>query len=355
MTEANSLPEIPNNGQEPVAEELPPKAPGGAFIKGFAGGIAGALVVSAAVGGLAVSRWPAISEILLADFEHRLDQAEHAVNDINPRLAAAERELAQNANADTTGITQTLAQRVQALETQGHGPAAVDGRVGALVERVERLTADVARLNDETQNLRGAIPPEGTILRLAERAEAAEKQVRNLATQHASAEALLLVVGQLNQAVASGEPFPAELQAARRLSGSEQEAAALDQLAPLAEKGVPRRALLLETFPATADAVLNVSTDDSGLWQGLRRKAAALITLRRTDGAGNGAAATVARAEKAVQAGDLARAAEELQGLDERSKTAATAWIAGVNARIDADRAVSALAASAMSRTAQPN
>lgn len=350
MTQANSLPEIPGNAQDP-ATPVPPKAPAGAFVKGFAGGVAGALVVGAALGAAAVAGWPTLSGILLADLDQRIDRSEHAVNDLNPRLAKLERELAQNANTDTAGLAQTLAQRVQALEAAGHGPS-VDGRVGALVERTDQLAANVTHLTEETQALRGAIPPEGTILRLAERAEQAEQQMRSLAAQHASAEALLLVVGQLSQAVGSGQPFPAELQAARRLAAADPETQALDQLAAFADKGVPRRASLADAFPKVADAVLDTSSGDAGLWQGLKRKATALITLRRTDGSGSGAAATVARAEKAVRGGDLTRAAEELNGLDERSKTAAAAWIAAVGARDQADRALSALAASAMTRTA---
>lgn len=363
--EATRAAPAPNPPQSPVTEPAiehkTENAPSSArptsssgTARGFLAGLAGGVVVTLLAGAGLAAAWPSLHDLLLADETRRLDVLERAIDDLNPRLVAVEREQAKNAgNADTAAAVQALTQRVNAMDAQIHAPAA-DPRVGALTDQAQHLAGEVDRLNGETQALRRAIPPEGTILRLAERAESAERQAHDIASQHASAQALLLVVGQLREAVDRGDPYPGELQAARRVAAPD-EAAALDALAPNAAGGIPRKDALVHQFPELANDILRASVlpPDGNFWQRALARLSTLISIRRVDGQGNGTAAVVARAESQVRAGDLAKAARELSNLQDAPRQVAEPWIQAATARTTADRALSDLSATAAAQTAK--
>lgn len=341
---------------ETAADQPRPQAKGKApFISGVLGGaVGGVIVLTAALGGIAAF-WPDVREIVLADDYRRLALLERAIDDLNPRLVAIERELSRRGGeAETVGLAQTLAQRVATLESQVHAPLA-DPRVGALAEQSERLASDVSRLGADLQSLRGAIPPEGTILRLAERAESAEKAVRDISAQRASAQATLLVIGQLRDAVDRGDPYAYELQALRRVLGEHADASGLDALAPYTEKGVRRKDALIDAWPGVAKAALDaaIAPPSADFWQRTLAKLTSLVSIRKIDGQGDSAQAIVARAENRIGEGDLARAVQELGHLDGAPANAAAVWTRDAGARVAADRALSELSAMVAAQTAK--
>ncbi|PKU24781.1 COG4223 family protein [Telmatospirillum siberiense] len=335
---------------EPPADRKPPPSP---VVWGFLGGLFGGIVVFvAAIGGLAAA-WPDLREAVFGDEPRRLTTLEHAIDDLNPRLAAVERELnRRNGEADATGLAQTLAQKVAALETQVHAPLA-DARVGSLAERSDRQAADLSRLTADVQSLRGAIPPEGTILRLAERAELAEKAVRDIATQRASAQAVLLTVGLLRDAVNRGDPFTFELQATRKVLADQADTPPLEALAPLADKGIARKETLRNTWPEVEKAILRsaVLAPDGNFWERALYKVTTLVNIRKIDGQGTGTQAIVARAETRIGESDLAKAVEELSHLDGAPADAASAWLKAAKDRVAADRALSELSAASAAQS----
>ncbi len=358
MTDNNQDIPVPAEPTTETVEEAPPAAPKPAMspaVRGFLGGLAGGVVVSLVVAGGLFAAWPTLQDVLTGHENRRFTPLEHAIDDINPRLVAVEREQLRTADgADAAGLAQSLAQRVAALEAQAHAPLA-DPRIGSLAERTDRLTADVSRLGADVQTLRGAIPPEGTILRLAERAEAAEKEVRTVAAQHASAQALLLVVAQLRDAVDRGDPYAFELQAIRRIAATPDDVVRIDALAPSAAEGVARKETLLDRFPQVAREALQAENApaDGDLWHRALRKATSLVDIRHVDGQGTGPAAIVARAEAWSKQGDLAKAVQEVSTLDGPPSDVLAPWLKSARARLAADHALSELSASMAAQTAK--
>lgn len=329
------------------------KAAPSPVIRGFLGGVAGGVLLSlAAVGGLTAA-WPDLRGVVLGDELRRLATLDHAIEDLNPRLATVERGLnRRSGEPDAAGLAQTLSQRVSALETQVHAPLA-DPRVGALADRSDRLTADLSHLAADVQSLRGAIPPEGTILRLAERAEAAEKAVRDIASQRATAQATLLVVGQLRDAVNRGDSYAFELQTTRKVLGDHADTSPLEALSPMADAGVPRKETLQNAWPGVAKGILRsaVLSPDGDFWQRTLYKVTSLISIRKIDGQGNSTQAVVARAEARVGEGDLSKAIQELSHLDGAPSDTAAAWVRSAKARVSADHALSDLSTAAAALT----
>ncbi len=334
----------------PTAGPAQPLSPA---LKGFLGGLAGGIAVSVlAAGGLAAV-WPGLRAQALSPVDRRLTVLERAIDDLNPRLSALERQQAAAGGADTALSVQSLSQRVATLEAQTHGPTA-DPRVGAVAEQNDRLAADVTRLNGEVEALRRAMPPEGTILRLAEQAQSAEKTAREIASRHQSAQALLLVVGQLREAVDRGDPFETELRAARRVAPAE-DAAALDTLSADAPTGVARKDSLIAAFPTLSNDIVRAAVvpADGTFWQRTLNKMTSLVSVRRIDGKGDGIPATVARAEARLKERDLSKAVQELAGLQGDPARVAAPWVKAAEARIAADRAMSEIAATAAAETAK--
>jgi hypothetical protein len=328
------------------------RRPGSRGLRGLVGGLIGGVVVSAAAAVGLGALWPDIAPLALSDQNRRLDRLERAIDDLNPRLSEVERDLAQSGVTGGDG-SQGLNQRIAALEAQNRVPIA-DPRIGATSDRIERLAADVSRLSTELQSLRAQVPAEGTILRLAERAESAEQQAHDLARRNATAQALLLAVGQLRDAVNRGDPFAPELQAVRRLSGPDEQ---LDALAPSAGQGIARRETLSAAFPAAADRIIAADTlpDADSLWKKAARKLATLARIRRTDGEGDDTQAIIARGTTLLKGGDLAGAVDQLATLGGDAAKAAQPWLATARARLTADRALSQLTATVAEKSAEAN
>ena len=300
---------------------------------GFLGGLIGGIVVAALVTGAVVASWPMLRAALIP----ANDPKAALVEDLNRRVAALETAAGRPAGNDAD-LAQ-LKQRVGALE-QAPKPATEDPRVAALVEKTDRLTDQVGKLN-------GASGDAAEMEKLVTRAEAAAQGAHDAATKRQSAEALLIIVGQLRDAIERGGPYAVELAAARKVAPASA-APALDSLAASADTGVTRRSQLTESFPPVAAAIARaalIPATDNGFMDRLEREVATLVSVRRVDGQGNNPAAVAARAEKALRAGDLAAAAQELGALDGPPADAAKTWLTTARARLAAEHGLSDLTA----------
>ena len=323
----------------------PPSAPtptGKAFLAGLAGG---ALVTAVALAA-GVAALPKLTAMVLGDFDRRLSLVERAGDDLHSRLAALEQSEQRSTGAATL---QNLTQRLAALEGEPRGNTGGAGSGGD-----SRLSGEITRLAAELEAVKRAMPPEGVILRLADKAEQAQKDARQLAERNRSAQALLLVVGQLREAVNRGDPFEAELRAARRLASTEN-AAELDSLGPSAATGIPRRETLLAQIPAVTGEALRAAMAPPGgdLWQRSLNSLTRLFSLRRGDGKGSDLQSVVARAENSAREGDLSKATDELATLDGEPAQQVADWLKNARARLTADKALSALAADAAAESAK--
>ena len=122
-------------------------------------------------------------------------------------------------------------------------------------------------------------------------------------------------------------------------------------LQPLAQNGVASRASLAAEFPAVAKAALAEDLADDSFGERLLGKIKGLVSLRRVgaDVTGDSAEAKLARAEAAVDGGDLAKAVELVKSLPPQPQRATSAWLARAEAHLAAQRAIDQIAAHAVS------
>jgi hypothetical protein len=322
------------------------------------------------------------------------------------RIAQLERQVADLAarapadDAANTARARELADRLQKLETQTAAQAAaaprpdaaLAGRIaatetqlkslgetlGALAQRSDRATtANAAALSELTERLAHSDTPAAqsnetanaaasanaaALAALANRIDALEEGARSaqekLAAEVATRNAesaddrgmrTAVIAGALLAAVERGDPFAAELEAAR------QHAADAKALAPLegfAASGVPVAAALARELASLEPALRQAAgapPPEGGILEKLQANAERLVRIRPVEEvAGDDPSTTIARAQIKAERGDVAGALTELGTLAERVRAPAQAWIARAQAREAAVAASHAFAAAAL-------
>jgi uroporphyrinogen-III synthase len=115
------------------------------------------------------------------------------------------------------------------------------------------------------------------------------------------------------------------------------------------EAAAASRAALEAEFPAVAKAALAEDVADDSYGERLMGKLRGLVSLRRVgDVPGDTTEAKLARAEQALHAGDVGKAAELVKSLPASTNHATAAWLAKAEAQLAAKRSLDQLAAYAV-------
>jgi uroporphyrinogen-III synthase len=260
---------------------------------------------------------------------------------VNAAVEAAKHEL--NARLDD------LEKRVRAAATTAAradkpdiGEAAL-ADLRARIEALQNKPAGNPDIDKELADLRKEI----AALRDAARQAGTDEQ-NALAAARASA--IVGIAARLSAAVEQGLPFAAELALLPPLAqGNARLDDAIAVLRPLATRGVAARTTLVNEFPAMAKAALAEDLADDSLGQRVLGKIKAIVSLRRVgDVEGDTAEARLARAEAALNAGDIAKAVGLVKALPPQTSRATAAWLGRAEAHLAAQRAVDQLAAEAV-------
>jgi hypothetical protein len=350
---ANSEPE-----PEPAAEPpqvAPPRAPSrlpATLLGAVSGAIAAVLVVVAA----AYVDWPGsdVAEPAPAASTVALD----ALDALAARVAMVEARPAPAAGLAPAAPDPALAGRIDALEKS---VTALRGDLAAAKTQSERAATAVSDLK-AAPRVAAAPPvdlaPINDRLGQIERASAALKTaLAQEAAKPADDKPLRAAVAAalLESTVRQGEPYAAQLAAAKPLAPN---AGALAPLQNFADAGLPTAAalsrdlltLLPKLTPAAAPA-----TTGTGLVDRLQAGAVSLLHIERTDAQpGDDRAAIVSRARAAAQRSDIAAARRELATLPAADRGPVQAWIDKVDARDAALAASRSFAADAMAALGKP-
>lgn len=266
---------------------------------------------------------------------------------------------------DLQAALDETAKRLDAVTAQQGAVAAEpaeakpDPRVDALTLENQALRDQIAMLGQRLDQLGGL---DAKLQELEPQLSALSDQVANMprGAEQQRAAALIVAIGELRSALASDKGFTAEVAALEDLTRNDDMARpqlkpVLDELAPLAEGGVPTLSQLAAGFPAkeiarAGEAELAAEvTDDAWykrLWSGTVHALAEVFTLRPVgpDVEGDGTLARLARAEAKLDEGDLSGAVTEIRGLDGLAAEAAAEWLSQAEARLAVERAAAQLA-----------
>jgi hypothetical protein len=264
------------------------------------------------------------------------------------------REAAPRAGAAGAQAVSDLASRVDALErrlgqSQGAGAEieGLAGRLGTVEQQIAAGQQESAGLTDDVGSLRGQVGTLSTrVDALAGGLDQLKQQIASTEDRRTQVATLAPAVAQLDAAIEQGEPFADLLDGLR---GQEDPAVvqAIEALQPAAASGVPTLAALRSSFDAVANRIVHAAQAPEG--DSLLGQAAgnlmSLVTVRPVgaDVKGDSAVARVARAEAALEDGDLAAAVAELEALDGSAAEAAAPWLTEARPRLTAEAALRTL------------
>ncbi|MDP2331867.1 MAG: uroporphyrinogen-III synthase [Reyranella sp.] len=302
------------------------------------------------------------------DLTARLDELDKRVGAAT--AAAAERPAAtpDPAIAELRGKITALENRPAAPAASGPAPAAPQAAPAASGDTdkdIAALRLEIATLRSALQTLDQAMSGQkdetarqrehGKALADAvdkARAEASAMGAgEKKALGAARASAVIGVAARLSSALEAGAPYASELGLLAPLAeGDAKLGEIITSLQPHAAAGVASRVALSASFPAVAKAALADDLADDSFGERLLGKIKGLVSLRRVgaDVPGDAVDAKLARAEAALEAGDVAKAVDLMKSLPPQTAKATSAWLARAEAHLAAKRAVDQLASYAV-------
>ncbi len=248
---------------------------------------------------------------------------------------------------DTDEYLRQLSERRGRLEDN-------DETLEGLLERIARLEQSGAASGEGVQPAVGNEKLSAAVADISRRVGALEKTDTMAAGAVIGAQATVLAVGQLREALRRTAPFTEELQAVGAVIADNPEMTkAIAELEPYAASGIPTLATLRRDFDRVAGEIARAdrALEGDGWFEWTVNRLMSLVTVRRTTDTQdlNSADAVVARAETSLKAGDLMAAVEELGGLKAAAAAAAAPWLRGARARLAAERAMTTLHVHAVS------
>lgn len=255
----------------------------------------------------------------------RIEEAESAAGVVREAAqAAAGRALSQVAGGGNVDGLLYLLSQMQAMSRSAEGRAALAGAA-------EKLSRAAALAGESPEDL-------GAAVAVARKGDPVlSNLLARVEERHLGAAGMLLALNTLREALAGQGPFAVPLALALKFTGHEPLArAALEKLLPYAEAGLGSRAALSRDFAALPAALAaaraeeergGAEPEDASLEEKARKGLSSLVRVRRA-GEDAASAAVLARARAALDAGDIAGAAEQLKALEGAEAKAAAPWIA---------------------------
>jgi hypothetical protein len=288
--------------------------------------------------------------------EQRPEKAAPDLSDLTSRVAQLEtsmKALADTAKeggsvADAAAVSQHINEAEQRLQAKidaalASGDGANASTIQELQNSISELKAKIAALADAELGTGSNADLGPEVSALSDRVGKLEKAVGAAAAGTRSA-ALVIAFANLKSAVSEGRPFAIELDT---LSALYPDLADLGIQPSYAEKGIPTVAELTRSFEAARDKALAIAApaSDGSILDSLLSSAQSLVKIRRVDAAptGEGPAASLARAEAALDKGDLAGSVKEIETLEGAPREAFSGWLDQARTRLGAEETLKRL------------
>jgi len=313
---------------------------------------------------------PSADAEALSAFKAEVSSLQASVLELSPKLAGladrvAQLEISLKTLADTASdggsvataaaIAQQIAEAEQRLDAK-IAAALADGK-GATASDLEHMQTEIAELKAKLGALAEAELGAGdsadvqpALAALTERLGKLEATLPEIVSaidkESAGAKSATVAIAfaNLRAAISDGRPYAAELDTISTLTPSVGD---LGVLQAHAETGIPTLPELARSFAAASDAALAVPAPAAGesLVDNLMASAQSLVKIRRIDEApaGEGPAATLARAQAALDRGDLDAAVKDVDTLNSAARDAFSVWLGEARARLGADETLARL------------
>lgn len=235
-----------------------------------------------------------------------------------------------------TSAESDLSTRVKTLEQHAAQPSASPDELADLSKSNQDLSGRLTSLQGKL----------GEVEKLEQQVAALSKSLDAKHTLAAGEVAKLLALDRLRFALADSEPYGGALTSLKSSLGSDPALSAdLGPLEAHAATGLPTVTQLRVQFAPVAKAIAAAGAgEEGGVMSGIWKRLATVVSVRPVGPAEGGSpGAIAARAEVALEDGDLASAVKELEGLSGAAAEAAASWLAQAKARVAAEQALAKL------------
>lgn len=268
----------------------------------------------------------------------RIGELGKAVEDSNARFEGLEREVRTLAERPAevsidTKATDALAGRLDALEERlkaaptSEAMTEIGQRLDGVTQRLEALGQRLDGVGDSVQQ---AVAP------IAGKIESVESELKARPVGDPDAR-LVVALGALEQAIAAGRPFTAELAVAKSAGGDVS-----GGLEAFAADGAPTPQALAAELKTIMDGLPPLKPPAEGsVLDRLLANAGSIVKVTPTGvPAGSGPEAVRARVSALAAQGDLSGALAAREQLDDAAKAATAAWAEKAQARLAANAAL---------------
>lgn len=227
-----------------------------------------------------------------------------------------------------------MLQKAETMQGSAVGQVEYQESIAALRGAIDGLGGDISKLGSAVNEAR-------------QENKALADVMQGVGARDVGAAALLLSLNQLRQNAGNdNKPLADDIELLKTLTQDDPEmSAALDRLTPYAESGVLSTATLSQEFKSLASdiALAKIRGEDASVSDRARDRLNELVKIRKTDETAAGNAAAVARAQAALDRGDVKTAMQELQALDPAAQQVAAPWMQQAQGRVAADEGVNAI------------
>jgi len=291
--------------------------------------------------------------------EKRPEKPAPDLSDLTSRVARLETSMKTLADAakqggsvaDAAAVSQQINQAEQRLQGKIDTALASEGSNASTIQEMQNSISELKAKNAALADAELGTGDSNELSELSARVSKIEKALPELATAASrgaadtKSAAAAIAFANLKAAVSEGRPFATELDTIGTLSPS---ATDLGALPAYAENGIPTVPELARLFDAAKDSALAATAPPSSggsLLDSLMASAESLVKVRRVDATATGdtPSAVLARAEAALDKGDLATAIKEVGTLQGAPRDAFSGWLDQARARLAADETLKRL------------
>ncbi len=287
-----------------------------------------------------------VFKLSLVDITLRLSQLESRISetrDLGARVTENERIVGRIKNLPTlpsplgtagSEVYLKLDDRIKELEHI----------VQTTVRERQKGAENATRVDNANRN--NMMTLEQTISALDARLTELGKRIPNigrLPDQTANPHLIILVIGQLREALTRGQPFAEKIASLKTLAkGNRSILKAIAPIEAFGDRGIQTKSDLLGQLPAIIKGLFNKAQflNDKDWVDRAVSQLKHVVTIRRIDGKGTGVEAVVARAESLSAKQDLAGVVVQLETLQGISSPTVNAWITAARERLEAEAAI---------------
>lgn len=241
----------------------------------------------------------------------------------------------------------------------GERLAALEAMVADLADKAPgAMAGELQALSARVEELAASRAPASALLTLGDRVTEVEALARKAVSRQDRALALLLAVVQLREALDAGRPYAVALKTVQAVAPATLDIRALTaDFAVFAEDGLTTQSVLEQSLSEQAADIVRAAAlpeDSTTWWSQALEQIAGLISIRRLDGPteGDSVATIVSRAQTAMAEGSLSVAVDELSRLTGRPAQEADGWMQRAKARLAADAVTADLVNEGLARLA---